>query len=399
MASIDVEAISHEELKEEFRALSTELTTVKDNEAKLGEAQNKLEVEAKTLHSRVKELEKAPGGGTTAKDRVVYVSHDRKIEKLRGRPKPGSRDPEIDEWIGDVAGVIKSRKVENADAVQYIKDHLGGDARTEIVSRNPATVKAPEDVFKILREVFEFGETLPQLRRKFYSRIQQEGESILQFSHVLSRLHRRMEQMDSKLEKERDEAMKSQLVDGVRDPELQKEALRWTREREGSFFELREWTSEWTRQGQGAPTGQGSTKTKSRVSTNETSIDSLNSNQPLLEAIKKQGDMLQTHLKAQQAELTQALKELKLAQVPAQGVNERSGCFLCGSPDHWQYDCPQNDPKGISNRGNNNVNQGQNSRGRGRGRRRRGSRHYHNAGQKPLQEPQTDQNNAQSSLN
>ncbi|XP_064632779.1 uncharacterized protein LOC135491062 [Lineus longissimus] len=323
---------AHDRLKDEAENLQAELTSGKEREAQLGKAHDSLKDEAKTLHARVKELEASATGSataSTAKDRVVYVAHNKKIEKLRGSPKPGSRDPEIDEWIGDVTGVIKGRKLDNSEAVQFIKDHLGGDARMEIVSRNTGSIKTPEDIFKILREVFEFGETLPQLRRKFYSKTQKEGESILQFSHILSRLHRRMEQMDPKLEKERDDAMKSQLVDGVRDPELQKEALRWTREQKGTFFELREWANQWTRQGQ----GQEAVAKKNRVSTKtSTSIESMQSgdSEPLLEAInliKKQSDLLQAQLKTQQ-EVTQALKELKAAPTP-QAVRQDNNNKAC----------------------------------------------------------------------
>jgi FtsZ-binding cell division protein ZapB len=393
---VDINTLSHEELKEKFKSLFTDFSTVKVNEEKLKGTTDKLKGEAVSLHERVKELEAdaSKSAGTKAKERVVYVANDRKIEKLRGAPKSGSRDPEVDEWIVDVEGVINSRKLSDNDAVQYIKDHLGGDARTEIQSRNPDNVTKPAEIFRILREVFEFGETLPQLRRRFYSRIQEEGESILQFSHALSRLHRRMEQMDPGLVNERDEVMKSQMVDGVKDPELQKEALRWTKERKGTFFGLREWASEWTRQG----TGTGLTGKKTKVSIKETSIESLKTgNEPILEAIKKQNEMLQQQLKAQE-ELTKTLRELKLAQGPnvpqgAQGSENsdfRPRCFDCGSHNHFRRDCPQNE----SNHGN--VNQNYRGRGGGRGRYRGSSRGYRNNGQ---QSPRTDDQNEAPTLN
>jgi hypothetical protein len=348
----EIEGLDLDQLKEKFSEINLALGASKTKEAELEEKANKLDGEATLLHKKVKELETKAGASvsTGASGRgMVYVAHDRKIEKLRGPPKPSSRDPEIDERIGDIRGVISSRKLTEPDAVQYIKDHLGGDAREEIESRKKDSVQKPEQIFKILREVFEFSETLPQLRRRFYSRVQKEGETILQYSHGLTRLHRRMEQMDPSLSKERDEAMKSQLVDGVRDPELQREALRWWRERKGTFFELRDWAAEWSRQGNVPLTP------KSKVGgAKEASAASMSGNEPLLQVLKQQNDMLQAQLKAQE-ELTKVLRDLgqskpktaepKSQEKPTprynQGDRRWGVCFNCQDPSHQYHNCPK----------------------------------------------------------
>ena len=141
---------------------------------------------------------------------------------------------------------ILTRSLGRKEGVQFIHEHLGGDAKAEIESHDDATT--PDQILEVLLDVIGENRTLPQSRALFYAS-QQRTENILQFSHLLTRRYRQMERKDVNLRKEREASLKSQLIEGVRSRELKRELYRYDREQKGTFIVLRDWAVEWERRG------------------------------------------------------------------------------------------------------------------------------------------------------
>ena len=273
-----------EDLKRQLELLRADLQKAKESEAIAVGLGQEMKEEASLLAGKVKELESKDSS------KVVYLSRDRKLERLRGTPQ-SSKDPEVEDWVRDAQSAIDCRHLSGKEAIQYLKDNLTGDARTEVDSRGK--VDTVKELFRILRSVFDADKTLPQLRREFYSRTQESDETIVQYSHVLSRIYYKMELKDSTLKGERDTALRSQLAEGLHDSDLRREALRWTKERKGTFFDLRDWAEEWSKQG---------ATTVSKVSVKEAQA-SVNREDAILDMLKQQNALLQ-----EQIELSPALQ-------------------------------------------------------------------------------------------
>lgn len=314
----DLTDLTADQLKQKIADLRADLTAAKISEANAVGHARELKGESKALKDTV---DKFKGRDT------VYVGRDRKLEKLRGAPAT-SKDPEVEEWVRDAQGIIDSRRLEGQDAINFVSDHLAGDARIEVDSRGK--VGNVEDLFKILRSVFDIADTLPQLRRKYYARLQTEEESVVQYSHALARIHQRMEMLDSGLKSTREETLRAQLAEGFGDPNLRREALRWIREKRGGFFELRDWAAEWVRQGE-ASESKVSLKAKVREHQAEPA---------LMDMLREQNTILKEQVKAQQ-ELAKLISGMSSGP-EGKGPRYQRGraCFECGSLDHLVKDCP-----------------------------------------------------------
>jgi hypothetical protein len=135
-----------------------------------------------------------------------------------------------------------------------------------------------------------------------------------------------MELKDSSLKKDRDAALRAQLTEGLRDPELRREALRYLREREGSFFELRDWACEWSKQGE---------NTKVSVREAQATMDQ-NESTTIVEMLREQNKLLKEQIEGQK-ELQTALRSVT-DQKPRWKNNGQ--CFNCKSSSHQIRDCP-----------------------------------------------------------
>ena len=120
-------------------------------------------------------------------DRVVYVYQSRKIEKFRGRPEKPS-DPGVEDWIADAKAASESRGLGTKEQAAYLIEHLGGDARLEILGRGEAVKTDPAQIYAVLLRVFGDGDSLPQLQQLFYSYKQREGENLVTCSLALVKI-------------------------------------------------------------------------------------------------------------------------------------------------------------------------------------------------------------------
>ena len=327
---MDVEAMSNEDLKKAVTELCNQLESMKESTKDKDKTTEDIEMQLKQLQKETTEMNQK----MNPDPKVMYIAHQRKVEKLFGNRD----DPNIEDWVEDVRTHILTRSLGRKEGVQFIRDHLGGDAKAEIESRDDAAI--PDQILEVLLDVFGENRTLPQFRTLFYAS-QQRVENILQFSHLLTRQYRQMERKDVNLRKEREASLKSQLIEGVRSRELKRELYRYDREQKGTFIALRDWAVEWER--------RGKTDCVRDVGVNE--VDACDTaeratNKQLIDTIKHQNEIIEGQAKLQKEMMT-ALNDLK-SQSARQSYRNGPGrrgegvrCFTCQQVGHYSRDCPQ----------------------------------------------------------
>lgn len=113
-------------------------------------------------------------------ERLVYVPRDRKCPMFRGRTGLS-----ISEWLEEVKACMHVRHLSSADRALFIYDHLDGEAREEIKYRPREEREDPDKVLDILQELYGCSKSYVSLQEDFFSRKQQEGETLQEFSHAL----------------------------------------------------------------------------------------------------------------------------------------------------------------------------------------------------------------------
>ena len=154
------------------------------------------------------------------------------LPRFFGRPQSPS-DPTIDEWLADFDVLVRQCGVSEGEkrAVVLI-DYLGGDAKDEVLCRPDEVRRDFGALVSLLRRVFGPMQTVTSLYADFYSRMQSEGETLVEYSRALIWLHQRIEgaaptmaecQAIAVLD---DGALKHQFVVGLRDEWVRHELRR-----------------------------------------------------------------------------------------------------------------------------------------------------------------------------
>ena len=160
-----------------------ELSQLKDLVAQL-QAENRL----------LREQDAAPGTSAASNDsaappppssapvveRLFYVPRDRKCPMFRGRTGLS-----INEWAEEIQACMRARHLSRADQALFVYDHLESDAREEIKYRSLEERGDPEKILAILRELYGCSKSYISLQEDFFSRKQQDGETLQEFSHAL----------------------------------------------------------------------------------------------------------------------------------------------------------------------------------------------------------------------
>ena len=158
-----------EVLKQEIQGLKAALVKKDEEAGKVAENMDAVENELKKLLKQEK-VDSTEPGTDGVKERVVYVSQSRKLERFRGRPAKPS-----DPMVEDARATCDSKGLTKEQGALYLIEHLAGEARREILGRGDAVKQKPEEIFTILLRVFGDGDSLPQLQQQFFSYRQKEG--------------------------------------------------------------------------------------------------------------------------------------------------------------------------------------------------------------------------------
>ena len=166
-----------------------------------------------------------------------------KLGRFMGHPQRAG-DPTLADWLDDFCVYARQMAVSEDDRAVILLDHLGGCAKEEIVCHPLAMRQSVESLVALLRS--RFG-PLESVHAAFHERMQLEVESLADYSRVLMRLHDGMEQTAATLAEGRtlallrDNALKEQFVQGVRQQSVRQELRRLALASVGRpFFRMRD---------------------------------------------------------------------------------------------------------------------------------------------------------------
>lgn len=157
-------------------------------------------------------------------ERLSYLPRDRKCPLFRGRTGLG-----IGEWIEEVHACIRARHLSPADQSLFIYDHLKGEAREEIKYRCPGERGDPNKVLSILKELYGCTKSCVSAGRLFFSRKQQDGETLQEISHALMCLMDKVVQRSPHGSLNREVLLRDQFVEHVSDCSLRRELKQFVR--------------------------------------------------------------------------------------------------------------------------------------------------------------------------
>ena len=169
-----------------------------------------------------------------------------KLAKFHGTPhKPG--DPTLKEWLNDVDTYARQLGLSGKELVTAAIDHLGSEAKEEVLCCPADQREDFKGLSALLSRRFDSPATVQSLNASFYGRTQGDGESLAEYSRALMRLYSHMESVaegsaqQAALTQLRENALRGQLINGVRDLSVRRELRRLTMDRPDiSFYDLRE---------------------------------------------------------------------------------------------------------------------------------------------------------------
>lgn len=248
------------------------------------------------------------GASSTLTERLVFIPRDRKCPVFDG--KSGIA---INEWIEEARACIRTRHLSVADQAFFIFDHLGGEAREEVRYRPVAERSDPEKIFFILQDLYGCSQSYVALQEAFFSRRQQEGETLLEFSLALLGLLEKVRQKSPTALPNAEILVRDQFIEYVCDASLRRELKQLVRRQPHiTLLEVRSEAIRWEREG--APGGSEMGE--------------------LREMLKLQQEQLN--------QLTQSFAQLQVPHSRSRSQSFRSGpiiCRRCRRPGHFARDC------------------------------------------------------------
>lgn len=271
-------------------------------------------------------------------ERFVMIPRDRKCPMFNG--KTGMS---ITEWVEEVQACVRARHLSATEQALFIFDHLEGEAKEEIKFRPGDVRRDPARVLAILKELYGCGEPYVTLQQAFFSRHQQEGETLQEFSLALMALMAQIEQCAPDGMPNADVLLRDQFTEHVLDNSLRRELKQLVRRQPTiTLLALRSEAIRWEREGlpggirgrsSSLPTAyglqygvQGRLHPAPQVAPQEPGLGAV------MDLLKRQQEQLN--------QLTQTVASLQAA--PSSGPVSRSGlviCRRCQQPGHFAREC------------------------------------------------------------
>ena len=144
-------------------------------------------------------------------------THEPKIQKFRGGTSSGALLV-FKSWMQDIECAIKDRNLNNEEALQLIKEFSEGCVRDNInfyleVTDSPSV----DGLFENLRQVFSSGEDGQQMLAEFYSRVQNQKESVKEFGESLLQIARKIMTTKPEFKVDINNTLKAHFANGLRD--------------------------------------------------------------------------------------------------------------------------------------------------------------------------------------
>lgn len=267
-------------------------------------------------------------------ERLLYIPRERKCPLFRGT----SGIP-VEDWIDEIRATLRTRRLSVVDQAYFIFDHLEGEAKDEIRYRTRAEREDPEKILCILQDMYGCARSYVSLQQCFFSRKQQEGESLQEFSHALCCLMEKVERSAPRKITDASILLRDQFVEYVLDPNLRRELKRVVRQHpEHTLLDIRAEAIRWEREGRPEePRGRShSVPSFSALHYSGARPSSVTANTELVEL---------RHLLEKQQEQLNKLTEgiLALQAVPRPTARyPRSKvvvCLRCQKPGHYAREC------------------------------------------------------------
>lgn len=178
-------------------------------------------------------------------ERLVFVPRDRKCPMFRGKSGIG-----LTEWLEEVQACMRARHLSASDQAFFLFDHLEGEAREEIKYRSSAEREDPGKIISVLQELYGCSRSYVALQEAFFSRRQQEGETLHEFSLALMSLMASVKERAPDGMVNADVLLRDQFVEHVLDGALRRELKQLVRRQPTvTLLEVRGEAIRWEREG------------------------------------------------------------------------------------------------------------------------------------------------------
>lgn len=286
---------------------------------------------------------------------TIYVPRERKVTEFGGFPtRPG--DITVEEWVKSVKAALRVLRVPVEDHVDFIEEHLKGQAKATVKFMAVADKKDVEKVFELLLEVYGDKVPIGTRLKEFFERKQEPGETIRAYAYDLQERMSKVERRDPQRVPDPDTVLKEQLVLGLRDDSLRREMKRRFKEEPSKkFYELMQAAIMWSEEEEVpvAETAKSNPCTRSgglvNAAAGEKALPQTQLTlESLSEAVQKlavqQGEMLKV--------MTEVMKGKNPTNMPrhprAPGPRRRAPlkdelgryiCYTCDRPGHTSREC------------------------------------------------------------
>lgn len=281
----------------------------------------------------------APPTRNSGVDRLVFVPRDRKCPMFRGRGGIS-----LNEWLEEAQACVRARHLSAADEAFFLFDHLEGEAREEIKYRTAEERCDPTKITAILQDLYGCSESYVALQEAFFSRRQQEGESLLEYSLALMSLMSKVKASAPADLVNSEILLRDQFVEQVLDGSLRRDLKQYVRRTPAAtLLDVRGEAIRWEREGLPAVMRGRSNSVPSafgiqyavqggyQQSTQSPASSEVSEMKALLRCQQEQLDAL-----------TQSISRLQNSQPHRRGRSPRSGpliCLRCQQPGHFARDC------------------------------------------------------------
>lgn len=178
-------------------------------------------------------------------ERLIFLPRDRKCPMFRG-----TTGTSLGEWLEEAQACMRARHLSSADQAFFLYDHLEGEAREEIKYRPSVERSDPNKIISILQDLYGCAESYVSLQEAFFSRRQQEGESLLEYSLALMALMERVKQRAPNNMTNSETLLRDQFVEQVLDGALRRELKQYVRNTPtATLLDVRGEALRWEREG------------------------------------------------------------------------------------------------------------------------------------------------------